>query len=410
MKGLEDRERTGKENEKPSSVTTLQIHSSTPSRKLMAMGEDNPFLPPEIIINILKRLPVKSLVRFRCVVKDWRNLMKSPYFIEEHHHHSALNNPLLISSASVINPAYSFLFLLRYEMKYLVIERIPAMYSLRRAFSNIIGSCNGLLCAMLGHDGDELLLLNPATREVRQVPTTTINDGSYSIFGWGFGFSPIVRDYKIVRIHMPRSINLDDICVVRAELYSLRTGLWKEIEFGAIRTVRFLSKAVTINGAIFWLGSKGGDHRHMIVSFDLVMEVFTLIPLPSTSYSPIYPIVLDVYENKVAILHRFYAHEGAFIDLWVLEEGSGAHGKSWGWTKTYGIGPMSCCLHPKCFLRNEIVCQKFGQLGNAFHYLVNLTTNNELKKCCLISSSLKEIKEIINYAESLVSMCDMQVE
>ncbi|KAK4254252.1 hypothetical protein QN277_009656 [Acacia crassicarpa] len=47
-----------------------------------ATGGDNPYLPPEIIIDILKRLCVKSLLRFRAVCKDWRNLLKSPFSLK----------------------------------------------------------------------------------------------------------------------------------------------------------------------------------------------------------------------------------------------------------------------------------------------------------------------------------------
>ncbi|KAI9127419.1 hypothetical protein K1719_001978 [Acacia pycnantha] len=39
------------------------------------------YLPEEIITNIFMRLPVKSVMRFRCVCKYWENLFKTPFFI-----------------------------------------------------------------------------------------------------------------------------------------------------------------------------------------------------------------------------------------------------------------------------------------------------------------------------------------
>lgn len=65
-----------------------------------------------------------------------------------------------------------------------------------------------------------LLLWNPATREVRQVPRT-VHEGGCRL---GFGFSPLIHDYKIVRTYA----KFNDV-VNRVELYSLNTGLWKEI-------------------------------------------------------------------------------------------------------------------------------------------------------------------------------------
>ena len=40
--------------------------------------------PDDVITNILSRLPVKSLMQFRFVVKSWRNLIRDPHFINMH--------------------------------------------------------------------------------------------------------------------------------------------------------------------------------------------------------------------------------------------------------------------------------------------------------------------------------------
>lgn len=34
----------------------------------------------EIIMNILTRLPVKSVLRFKCVTNSWKELISEPYF------------------------------------------------------------------------------------------------------------------------------------------------------------------------------------------------------------------------------------------------------------------------------------------------------------------------------------------
>src|ERR1044072_8275998 len=38
----------------------------------------------EVIIEILMRLPVKSLVRFKCVCKSWFSLISDPHFASSH--------------------------------------------------------------------------------------------------------------------------------------------------------------------------------------------------------------------------------------------------------------------------------------------------------------------------------------
>ncbi|RHN79380.1 putative F-box domain-containing protein [Medicago truncatula] len=43
--------------------------------------EMNPlYLPDELITQILLRLPVETLIRFKCVCKSWFSLISNPYF------------------------------------------------------------------------------------------------------------------------------------------------------------------------------------------------------------------------------------------------------------------------------------------------------------------------------------------
>ncbi|KAK4254250.1 hypothetical protein QN277_009654 [Acacia crassicarpa] len=381
-----------------------------------ATGGDNPYLPHEIIIDILKRLRVKSLLRFRAVCKDWRNILKSPFFIEEHYHRSAKKNPLLTCHVSNRNPIYSPLCLFRLEKETVEVERIHLMeFDFLRRVSSMIGSSNGLLCVELGDvkfdPPSSLFLLNPATREVMKVPRSTKDVRRCCHFG--FGYSSVVGDYKIVMIHKERINSRSIICVDRVEVYSLRTGSWKEVEFGVIQGACFLYNPVAVNGAIFWLGIiLEGEHcRRMIISFDLAMEAFTLIRIPSSAFVPrLVQYVLDVYENKLAMIHQYVnelkeALEYTFIDIWVLEEGSGAYGKSCSWSKKYGIRADPFSLRPICLWRNEIACFN----PNDPDLLFSLTANNELKR---FHQSLCQgyMPECFFYAESLASMCNTYFE
>jgi hypothetical protein len=72
----------------------------TQRRRRLAMSD---YLPDEVVVDILHRLPVKSLIRFRCVCKSWNSLIQTPAFIDSHLNQSIENNnsnnlphPLLI--------------------------------------------------------------------------------------------------------------------------------------------------------------------------------------------------------------------------------------------------------------------------------------------------------------------------
>ncbi|PHT83831.1 hypothetical protein T459_12274 [Capsicum annuum] len=70
--------------------------------------DDHCPLPEDLILfNILLRLPVESLLRFKCVCKHWYALIKSPSFIEKHFHHKNNHASLLICNLEVAPKGHS---------------------------------------------------------------------------------------------------------------------------------------------------------------------------------------------------------------------------------------------------------------------------------------------------------------
>ncbi|XP_028796187.1 uncharacterized protein LOC114751686 [Neltuma alba] len=208
----------------------------------------------------------------------------------------------------------------------------------------IIDSSNGLLCFKIVDDVSSplsLLLWNLATREIRQVPRSVNNFKCDCLCG--FGFRRIVNDYKIVKLHVNKSQNVNGV-----EGYSLGSGSWKEVEFENLQGVSVThgGEAVTANGVMYWLGIS-----HMILSFDLAIEVFSLIAKPLLFISLL--STLSIFENKLALLFLSSAY---FIELWVMEEcTSGISRGKWKWTKTHSIGPFPRLLRPVTIWRNEVV-------------------------------------------------------
>ncbi|KAI9077697.1 hypothetical protein K1719_040384 [Acacia pycnantha] len=112
-------------------------------RRIVVAG-DMPFLPEEIVRDILIRLPVKTLIRSRCVCKHWENLISDMPFLPE----------------EIVRD-----ILIRLPMKPHKVDIAPVNGS-PNTFQ-IVGSSNGLLCVSV-HRYPEcypfLLLWNPATR------------------------------------------------------------------------------------------------------------------------------------------------------------------------------------------------------------------------------------------------------
>ncbi|XP_054778176.1 F-box/kelch-repeat protein At3g23880-like [Prosopis cineraria] len=395
-----------------------------------AVHGDTPFLPEEIVTNILKRLPVKSLIRFQCVCKRWKNLFKTPSFIAEHLLYPTHQNPslLIIHNSSTCKPLH--LRLLDCEMHVREVQNAPLIGSLPDV--GIIGSSNGLLCVALDQSlflCNSLLLWNPAIGEVRQIPRSRTVEFPMWECIVGFGFSPIVNDYKIVKIYDGPGCD-DAISVV--EVYSLSTGLWKEIEFGSLEGVSLFHGTGTANGAIFWWGlrrgveEQGEDDTDLIVSFDIEMEVFVLIPWPPLSDRDNSTVKFAVYEDKFAALSlsnigTFPDYLYSSIDLWVLEECTGSPTERWCWTKKYARNHCPSMLKLGALWRNEIVCIDFGmpRLTNeseretendgrkAGMYLLNMTTNEF--KMFAIPGCGNDCR-VLNHVESLVPVWNIHFE
>ncbi|XP_028755863.1 F-box/kelch-repeat protein At3g06240-like [Neltuma alba] len=294
------------------------------------------------------------------------------------------------------------------------VQNPPLIGSLRCV--KVIGSSNGLLCVEIEQSPPLLLLWNPATREIRPVPRTiTTNYFDYDSTV-GFGHNPIVNDYKIVKTFAEIDYEISLV-----EVYSLSTGSWKEIELGNLEGVQLFGDAFAANGAIFWYGLRlgveedGEDDIEVLVSFDIAMEVFTVIPGPSPSYN------LTMYEGKLAALSSYGIGDCPYyqyylFDLWVMEEDIGSSGERWSWSKKYTSIPCLHHLHPGTIWRNEVVMS--GIVGESEHgvennglklglYLFNATTN-EFKMFAIPRHN--PMCDVFNYVESLVVIGNIDIE
>ena len=159
-----------------------------------------PYMAEEIIENILKRLPVKSLIRFQCVCEDWKNLIKSPSFVQQHLNYSAHQNDFLLFKSNSYrfggNPP-SHLCLINLDMQVIQYHNVPSSIPT----CSIIVGCSHVLICLRGLKFQSFVVWNAAIRKTLCVPR--IRHGVTCIVG--FGFIPIVNDYEIVRLSLSMS-------------------------------------------------------------------------------------------------------------------------------------------------------------------------------------------------------------
>ncbi|KAL2324768.1 hypothetical protein Fmac_023826 [Flemingia macrophylla] len=320
------------------------------------MGSKQEGLPHDVVMNILARLPVKSLLRFKCVSKEWLNLIKSPFFTQQHLLYSSRNPFLLLQRYHCqVLPVPFTCYLVGPHNNNPQITDFPMPFQPPTARIRIVASCNGLLCL---REKTKFSLFNPATNRIKNLPVKC----RY----FGFGFTPQSNDYKIVGIStLVKDVpaNLDHDRVGRAHVYSLNSGSSKEIDAVKLQPFCSFSTPVAITGNVFWLAKKGYDRNSdYVVSFDIEREFFTLLngppsPTGSHSYSK---NLLAVCNDKLAMFHHYFRgiREPYSFDLWVLEGSDNRDVVGECWVKMYSVGPFSRILYPLSIWRDEVVCEE----------------------------------------------------
>ncbi|KAI9110565.1 hypothetical protein K1719_018431 [Acacia pycnantha] len=291
----------------------------------------------------------------------------------------------------------------------------------------IVGSSNGLICLEFMRS-KSYMLWNPAIREAFQVPEfKVLNFPRFGIVSYvGFGFSPIVNDYKIVRLFVSW---LRDDRVFLVAVFSLSTRSWKEVEVGKLEGIKPFTNGngFAFDGAIDWFGFTHVEKNEIcILSFDIATEAFTLIPFPRSAVSDDNNR-LTTYENKLAMLSNNLMENTIDLwvfNLWVMEKCIDASGERWNWTKIYTSKPYpycACLLSPPSIWKNEIFWE-----SDAFRLYFGETKvtvdddeedEEKLVLCHLHTNEFKMLAttepllmpKVWSYAESFVSVCNIHI-
>ncbi|XP_058214313.1 F-box/kelch-repeat protein At3g06240-like [Rhododendron vialii] len=190
-----------------------------------------PHLPLETIGEILSRVPVKPLLRFRCVSKSWRSLISDPKFARAHlnvasastdytHHRLLLTSGFLnprIKSCSVSSIMHEQSDTTAVDLDY------PFEKPRERVWIEFNGSGNGLMYITVP---DYMMYLwNPATRKSTKLPDIKMPNILF-INTCGIGYDNCTDDYKVVVF---LGVDVDMFIQERVEVYTLRTHSWRRI-------------------------------------------------------------------------------------------------------------------------------------------------------------------------------------
>ncbi|KAF2285370.1 hypothetical protein GH714_003270 [Hevea brasiliensis] len=289
------------------------------------------YLPSDVVSDILSRLPLKSLVRFRCVSKPWLQFIthsRFPFWLLYRHlscdplSHCPHNQSSLILSYNKRTEVegsesklYSFGGGYQEDAFSVAVETdFPLIRG--KSFEIKTGCCHGMLCLSI-EDDDTLVLWNPSIGDFRTLP-------------------------------------------------SLKRNLWRNL--GELAYSLFY-EGVPANGCLYWAASKSHKFADRILCLNLSDETFREVPPPPFDPSNSRPIWFQEEEDffVVAELNLLLWGNSLCVfrqydqTLWVMKEEKEENGGVRViWTKMMTIPKISnqepnyrvyYRLNPKCFTK-----------------------------------------------------------
>ncbi|KAK3019074.1 hypothetical protein RJ639_004361 [Escallonia herrerae] len=374
------------------------------------------YIPQEVLVDILTRLPIKNIVQCACVCKSWQFLITNPSFVTAH-----LNRSLSSSSSS--SSADKNLVLVRTCVKEEEEAKCEEKYSLHydddkfgehcilqftmpHIYMTIIGCFNGLVCLSDDyHYGyvEELFLWNPSIRKVLPLHPLRVGFRSHGPFSHaiGFGYDPLTNDYKVVRIV---HLECDEDGPAEVDVYSLNTGKWRNISrhsgLGLQYHVEERGTQAFVNGAVHWVAfqrrSDERPYRSLIVSFHMGDEMFRTLELPSALSNAYIGFQVVVNRESLSLVENCKVDK---YEIWVMKE----YGRVNSWTKVITVD-VNARFDTVVALRRKGEILMVTNWGN----LASLDPmDNSVKNLGIHTSRDSESRRLLHvdaYIESLVSL------
>lgn len=270
----------------------------------------------DLLIEVLLRLPIDSLSRFKSVCKSWLVFISGYSFIKSHMRRvitrtSYNETVLVVDECHNTEVGYGAFSLFHVGSGQLVANlKLPCCQGEYPdvPICKIIGSDSGIVCVSVdvsdwSNNDNDIYLWNPATKESKLVPKYTVSYNGKMEEALGFGFDPIDNDVKVVRV-----IKLLPYTTKFVLVYSANGDTWRDIStYDPIDYPKSNDFDVCLHGFLFGTGYNG------MMAFDLNKEVF--ICNIKLLVSSIDAHIIDC-KDSVAV----YICQGNNFNLWTLDD------------------------------------------------------------------------------------------
>ncbi|XVE49924.1 hypothetical protein DITRI_Ditri01bG0120900 [Diplodiscus trichospermus] len=349
-------------------------------------------LPSQITVEILSRLPVKTIIQCKTVCKAWHNVLLDPCFPQIH---------LAKSSVNLMLCRFSSYWLVEFEkdfhkrkMSRFSDENMPGT-----GVPYLVGTCNGLLCLSINYPED-VYVWNPVRNESVTLPVPNIKAGNRLCSLSVFGFCPRTDVYKVIRMVRYSSMaSMGSSNQAMCEVYTLGTKDWRTIGDVPVPSSEGLISKMPFNGAVHWICSfKINDEKFPIwicafkiedENWDPILLPLSLLEIPGLEFTDqrkkllLSWLQLGVLENCLVIIDK---SQDSLLNIWMMKN----HGVRESWTK---VGVFSCLLNPQQRMPRKQKISGVSKLSKGIAYVASFISAKEVMK--------EESKSVVPKAISL---------
>jgi len=293
--------------------------------KLQRLKSSPPFLPFDLVTEILCRLPVKHLLQLRCVCKSWNSLISDDSkFAKKQLRLSTSNHDRLHLNITGMN---SLSELLQFDFSISSIFTFasttlhdPPPLTWLASYDVMVSTCHGILC--VGIKGSLPFLYNPSIKKSKTLPSfkTTTEDRAiktlYTLVYHGF-----TNKYKIIALTLYLNSKSE------VNVHTLGTDYWQKIDDFPFHCHHCAGPGIFVSDTVNWLIYDNCSSSLVIVSLDLNKESYQKLLQPlGTSFS------LGALRGCLCIV----SHRDKFSDVIIMKE----YGNENSWTKLLQVPHM----------------------------------------------------------------------
>ncbi|CAA7030073.1 unnamed protein product [Microthlaspi erraticum] len=264
------------------------------------------YLPEDLVVEILSRVPDASLARFRSISKGWNALIKKEERLAKKSQILMLIDFRVYSASVGLNGSQEN-----------VVKATTSQFSLKDTLSNPskevairnVFHCDGLLLCTTKNK--RLVVWNPRSGETRWIkPRNSYKEHATYALG-----KSSCNKYTILRMY-----GRSNVGPVKFETYDFTSNSWRSIVKKYIKWCipQMCSSGTSVSGNTYWLAhSQIGNGEKVLLSFDFSIERFGLVNLPGNDLSSrVDGLSVTREDHQLCLLITQSGEVFDTIDLW----------------------------------------------------------------------------------------------